>query len=52
MDLIQKVLLGLMIQYYDPLEKSEIRVIKNPPGFSPGFMKISDNVCKVKFVNE
>jgi hypothetical protein len=37
MDLIQKILLGLMIQYYDPLEKDEIRFIKNPPGIPPGF---------------
>lgn len=30
----------------------EIGVIKNPPGIPPGFVKTSDNVCKVKFVNE
>ena len=41
-----------MIQYCDNSEKGEKKVIKNPPGYPPGFMKISDNVCKVKFVNE
>jgi hypothetical protein len=30
------------------LEWFEKRAIKNPPGNPPGFMKISDNLCKMK----
>jgi len=51
MDLIQKILLRLLNQYYDPLEKDEIRFIKNPPGNPPGFMKTSDKVYNPKIVS-
>ena len=50
--MIQKALLGLMKQSCDDQDKFEISVNKNPPGNPPGIMKINDNVCKVKIVNE